>query len=147
MQLHRLITKVGGATTTANFCCQIITEQFYKVQLTQKHVESNHAGQNGRLYTWFTCQWLQSRPKRVCIWTPVFHRIQRGRLHLAGKRRRCSSIGAFMRLRSVSVVTSLQNSADLSSALMLYNVLMVMTASDRPSAAGSDFLCKHTHPS
>ncbi len=55
MQLHRLITKVGGATTTANVCCQIITEQFDKVQLTQKHVESNHAGQNGRLYTLFTC--------------------------------------------------------------------------------------------
>ena len=51
MQLHRLITKVGGATTTANFCFQIITEQFDKVQLTQKHEESNHAGQNGRLYT------------------------------------------------------------------------------------------------
>ena len=96
-------------------------------------------------YTLFTCQWLQSRPKRVCIWTPVFHRIQRGRLHLAGKRRHRGSIGAFMRLCSVSVVTSLQNSSNLSSALMLFNVLMVMTASDRPSAAESDFLCRHTH--
>ena len=101
--------------------------------------------QNGRLYTLFTCQWLQSMPKRVCIWSLVFHRIQRGRLHLAGKRRRRGSIGAFMRLCSVSVVTSLQNSANLSSALMLFNVLMVMTASDRPSAAESDFLCRHTH--
>ena len=50
-----------------------------------------------------------------------------------------------MRLCSVSVVTSLQNSANLSSALMLYNVLIVMTAIDRPSAAESDFLCRHTH--
>ena len=28
----------GGATTIANFCCQITAEQFDKVQLMQKHV-------------------------------------------------------------------------------------------------------------
>ena len=28
----------GGATSIANFCCQITTEQFDKVQFTQKHV-------------------------------------------------------------------------------------------------------------
>ena len=49
-----------------------------------------------------------------------------------------------MRLCSASVVTSLHNSANLSSALMLFNVLMVMAARVRPSATESDFLCRHT---
>ena len=39
----------------------------------------------------------------------------------AGKRRRGGSTGAFTRLCSASEVTSLQNSANLSAALMLFN--------------------------
>ena len=50
-----------------------------------------------------------------------------------GKRRRRGSTGAFTRLCSASAVTSLQNIAKLSSALMLFNVLKVMSE--------SDFLC------
>ena len=56
----------------------------------------------------------------------MFHRIQQGRPHLVGKRRRRGSIGAVTRLLSASVVTSLQNNANLSSALVLLNVVMVI---------------------
>ena len=85
---------------------------------------------HGRLYTLCTCQGLQSSPKRVCIWTSVFHRIQQRRLHLAGKRRRRGSIGAFTKLCYPGVIISLKNSANLLSVFMLFNVLMVMAARD-----------------
>ena len=49
--------------------------------------------------------------------------------------------------RRRSVVTSLQNSANVPSALMLFNVMMVIAAMDRPSAAESDLLCRHAHSS
>ena len=75
----------------------------------------------------------------------MFHIIQQGRLHLAGKSRRRGSMGAFTKLCSDSVVTSLQNSANVSSVLVIFNVLMIMTARDKPSAAESDFICRHAH--
>ena len=56
-----------------------------------------------------------------------------------GKRNRHGSTGAIRRLCSASAVTSLQNIAKLSSALILFNVLMVM--------AERDFLCRHTYSS
>ena len=110
-----------------------------------------HAGQNSRLLTLSTCQWLQSRPKRVCIWTPVFHGIQQGRFHIHIVPVNAPAVAELERSRAyvlpVSVVTSLQNIVHLSSALMLFKVLMAMAARDRPSAAESDFLCRHTHSS
>ena len=36
--LHCCLIYEGGATSIANFCCQITTEQFDQVQFTQKHV-------------------------------------------------------------------------------------------------------------
>ena len=48
--------------------------------------------------------------------------------------RRSGSTGAFTRL-----CTSLQNKAKLSSALMLFNVLMLIAAGDRHSAAETTF--------
>ena len=65
----------------------------------------------------------------------------------AGKRRCRGSTGAFTRLCAASVVTSFQNSANVSSAVMVFNVLMVMAVIAWPSAAESDFLCRHTHSS
>ncbi len=75
----------------------------------------------------------------------MFQIIKQGRLNLAGKSRRRGSMGAFTKLCAVSVVTSFQNSANVSSALVLFNFLMIMTAKDKPSAAESDFICRHAH--
>ena len=68
------------------------------------------------------------------------------------KKRSKGSVWEFCYANNIHVImfwqcgyTSLQNSADLSSALVLFNAMMVMAARDRPSAAESDFLCRHTH--
>ena len=65
-------------------------------------------------------------------------------IYRAGKRRRRGSTGAFTRC-STSVDTSLQNSANLSSAFLFFNVLMVMADSDRHSAAENDCISRNTH--
>ena len=124
----------GGATITANLCCQITTEQFYEVQLTHKH-----AGQTRSVI--IHCALVKGF-KVVLIVSVSGLRgfiiiIQQRRLHLAGKRRRRGSIGAFTKLCYPSVIISLQNSANLLSVFMLFNVLMVMAA--------RDFIFRHTH--
>ena len=94
------------------------------------------------------CQLVKLQSKRVCIWTPVFHRIQqeRLRLHIVPVNAAALAVrtGSFTRLFSAGVVIYFQNNANLSSALMFFNVLMVMAARAAPSAAESDFLCTHT---
>ena len=116
----------GGATTTANFCCQIITEQFDQVQLTQKHIIML-VKTVGYIHCSLVNGFKVGRNVSVSG-LRCFIEFSRGVsifISCSGKRRRRGSTGAFMRLCSVSVVTSLQNSANLSSARMLFNVLMV----------------------
>ena len=122
----------GGATITANFCCQIITEQFDKVQLTQKHVIML-VKTVGYIHCSLVNGFKVGQNVSVSgFWG--FIEFSRGVsiiISCSGKFRRRGSTGAFMRLCSVSVVTSSQNSANVSLALMLSNVLMVMTASEK----------------
>ena len=127
----------------------VVKSQRNNLKKFKSRKTGNHAGQNSRLLTLSTCQWLQNRPKRVCIWTPVFHRIQQVRFHLHIAPVNAAAVAELEHSRDyvlpVSVVTSLQNIVNLSSSLMLFNVLMAMAARDIPSAAESDFLCRHAH--
>ena len=133
----------GGATSIANFCCQITTEQFDKVQFTQKHVIMLIKTVGYRHCP--LIKGLQSRPKRVCIWTPLFHRIQQRCFHL------------HIVPVNVAAVVALEHSRDyvhLYRTVQMYhwlscsfNVLMIIAARDRPSATESAFLCRPTHSS
>ena len=77
----------------------------------------------------------------------MFHRIQQGRFHIHIVPVNAAADASLEHSRdnnySASVVATSPNSANLSSVLVLFNAMMVMTAMD-PSAAESDFLCRHT---
>ena len=124
----------GGATTIAKFCCQITNEQFGKVQFAQKkHVIMLIKMAGYRNFPHVKGFKASLNVSVSGLGVSIFMSFR--------QTRRSGSTGAFTRL-----CTSLQNKANLSSALMLFNVLMVIAAGDRPSAAETTFFAD-THSS
>ena len=81
----------------------------------------------------------------------MFPRIQPGAFpssYRAVKRRRLGSTGAFHEILfcQCGYIFTEQCKFFIGSSA-LHSAMMVMAARDRPSAAESDFLCRHTHSS
>ena len=103
----------GGATTIAKFCCQITNEQFGKVQFAQKKLVIMLIKMAG--YRHFPHVNNQSKPKRVCIWTRCFH------LHVVP-----ANAPQWQHWSIHEMMYIFTEQSQLSSALMLFNILMVI---------------------